>query len=555
MEPATAPADDSLRRLRLFEETGLPNMLGWARVEQVMAVDLSRSPHCRRGWVQQRGEHRVLFADEIDVDYDGFWFAQWPPQMRVAKDAYENVALPVRYARAGRTIRDVPLAERPSDLVVEAIAALRDARSGTPGCLEDHRDWATVTLARAAWLRALGHDKLARALIARALIARPAEWSELQVRRDLAMALILLAHASLQQGMPRSQVRPILERAAAICDGDAGELAARELEMLGADPSVPLEASDPDSLLAWLAEDLVFPMLEYDPSRGRDARGWPPDRGARSPALELVTLGWSALPAIIERDHGDLLMRAGGPLATTASPVPHQTTASVRRSIVSFIALQKFASDETIREWWRVAKPIGEAEALYAVVDREDGWTWRRVERLLVLDGDTALVRLADVLPHAGADPRADIVGAIVEAALPYTGAPGVSPRRGATFERLLTRSARSLALAEVAWAVEGLRRLGRRAWIGPTVERATMALQSVTSTDDRETLQMLVATIARADAHRGAALLRAARHTASAGIEETVLYELCDADENEPTPDCGPPLRRMFDAFARADQ
>ena len=64
-----------------------------------------------------------------------------------------------------------------------------------------------------------------------------------------------------------------------------------------------------------------------------------------------------------------------------------------------------------------------------------------------------------------------------------------------------------------------------------------------------------LLVTIARADARRGAALLRdilARERGEPESVVDEVLFTLCDASEDEPIPDCRPPLRRMFAERAR---
>ncbi|HWB79583.1 MAG TPA: hypothetical protein VG755_31690, partial [Nannocystaceae bacterium] len=99
-----------------------------------------------------------------------------------------------------------------------------------------------------------------------------------------------------------------------------------------------------------------------------------------------------------------------------------------------------------------------------------------------------------------------------------------------------------------------------------PTIRRARRELARawLVYDPDREdepapALHDLLATIVRADAGRGTALLRdALRMHRAVGRElaTDVLVELCEPDDDaRPRPACSPALRRMYEAHAPADE
>jgi hypothetical protein len=481
-------------------------MLGWSRIVQIVGFGLDGTPRCRNAWVRQQGAHRVVIDDELDVDYGGLWFASWPQQMRAPKDAYARIDLPVRQVRSKTMGRPrEPFQEEPSDLLAEATASLRNGKH----CGSDNDGRAAISLLRAAWVRALGHTELAR----RMMIRWNLPWPEQDVRDQLARAMHHFTDEGRRQGMPRAQLRRWLERTAAMCDCRASSHAAEQLALLGDDPSGPIDPSDPQALLAWLADDLVFPLQRYDPDRARYRTGWSPQTMPRSPALELYALGWSALPALVESPAPARLMRLQlGPTRADGNPTV-TTTLDARRSIASLIALRRFADDDEMRAWWAAAEPGGELAAHMAALELDDDFTEQRVRRLLALD-------------HVGALARID--GALA----------GLSPR---------------VRLHVVAAVVE---QLPQRRWVDHAIAAVRAQLDAPGSVLESENVVVdLLVAVARADPRRGAALLREVsrreRTDDRLDVAQYALSELCEPEKDEPMPDCRPQLRRMFDAVS----
>lgn len=547
--PRTIARHEAPELLGLLDGVDLPSPLGWRRVERMVLQDHEGLPRCRYAWVQPGRARPIEIADELDIDWAGTWFATWPMHMRVAHDAYDDVEMPVRVAKAnvlGANRR--PLAERPSDLLLEVTVELDDR----PRCTPLHPHDVTAAFARATWVRALGHDELAARMVER----RPLDWSDELMRTRIADALIDVALDGLRQGMPRARARPLLAHARAICRGRSGDTAAALLAVLGDDPGGVPARDDPDALVAWLAEDLRFPQLRYDPDRLRDEVGWPADQGPRSPAFELIAIGWPALPALLDHGAPEKLLRRGRVVIAPDGTRSLPTTRSFVRRIVSVIAGRPFADDTAMRTWWTHAREHDELTAMIANLRDPDAYLAHSVGRIAAIAPARTIAVIEEVWPTLDERRRAGMMDALARE----------DPHALRGHERLVARALDSTSLAIVAPAAELARKAGMRGWIPPIIRRARRELarqwlryEPDTADDPLPALLELLVTIVRADAHRGTALVRdALRMHRAVGPElaTDVLALLCEPDDAARSrPPCSPALRRMYEAHAPADE
>ncbi|HWB76199.1 MAG TPA: hypothetical protein VG755_14615, partial [Nannocystaceae bacterium] len=403
--PRTIAPHRAPELLDLLDGADLPNPLGWARVERMVLQDHEGLPRCRYAWVQRGRERAIEIGDDLDIDWAGTWFAQWPMHMRVADDAYDHVEMPVRLAKANVLgANRQPLAERPSDLLLEVTAELDDRPRCAP--LQPH-DIASAIM-RATWVRALGHAALA----ARMVDQRPREWSEELMRARIADALVEVAMDGLRQGMPRARARPLLAHARMICRGRSGDTAEALLEVLGDDPIGVPASDDPDALVAWLADDLRFPMLRYDPDRRRDELGWRADQGPRSPAFELIAIGWRALPALL--DAREQLLRQGRVVTAPDGTRSLPTTGTLVRRVVSVIAGRAFADDAAMRTWWAHARAHDELTAMLANLRDPDAHLGHSVARIAALAPARTIAAIEAVWPTLDDRRRAGVMHALL---------------------------------------------------------------------------------------------------------------------------------------------
>lgn len=535
------PADPRLAWLDLFDRAGLPDVRGWQRIEQVFATDSEGRPRCRRGWARDDHGHHIVLTDELDIDWDGRWFAQWPMHMRVAKAAYRDVALPVRAAKATVLGGRQDSSERPSDLVADVTATL----AGRDGCASSSTHSVASVLARASWIRALGHAELAIALL-----ERSPSWKEDWVRDHFATTLLEVALEGLRQGLPRARVRELLARAREVARGERRTHAEQLAALVGDDPLAPAASDDPEALVEWLPDDLLYPLTVYEPQRARDELGWPDDRIPRSPALELVVLGWAALPALLDRELPPRLMRSAGYGVAPDGTLQTATTSAVIRRVASSIALVPFEDDAAMRRWWAAARPRTELAMRGDQLRSNDAYLGLVAVRILELDPVHGVDRIVGAWPELDDARRGELVAAVVEAAWPS----GSRRRRLdadaiAELDALAKVAKRSRAIEVLAPGAELARRLGQRDWISHAIARARIELVRA-ETDDEHAIAVieLVATIARADPRRGATLLREGLR-GSLLARELAASALGLVCEEAPTPECAPPLRRIYAA------
>ncbi len=525
--PSPSGPDDGHREmLRLVADAGLPSTLGLQRIEQDLGIDMLGRRHCRRAWVLPSGERRVLMFDDLHFDHGGLFFAQWPLQMRQPADVYAEVFLPVRASRGKVLGSDEVLGERPTDLMVEVMTELADG----PACLDPAINSEVSSVARAAWVRALGHEQLALDLVGR---SRAAAMGMARVRGALAHALHRIATDGLAQGMPRALARSWLERAQRIMPEHASSASA--LRDLGEDPREPLVVNDPRSLVAWLGEELTFPLREYDPHFARHRPGWANDMQPRSPSLDLVTLGWAALPALIERTAPVVSLRNGSPKLAD--------TAELARTLAGFIARRKFSTDVQMRAWWMRAKSLGEFGSLAADLEELDrqGSFVARVGRLIEIDAPAGLGLVLGAWDTIEAPIRAAILSSAVDMRLASNRA--ARPQ----LMRLLARSSRSESLEEAATAFAFLARVGESGWVRAASQRARIELAAPTEASFEHLVQLLVA-IVEHDPARGAKLLHAAARGPTPDIAREVAQDVCFDESESPKLVCPRPIARMLD-------
>jgi hypothetical protein len=545
--PAAPPSNERLELLSWVEGLGLPSVLGWTRVERVTSVDHEGRPVCRRGWVQERGAHRIFFDDWIDIDYDGFWFAQWPAHMRVSVDEYAKLRNRLhRKSRHGR--RDEFLAERPSDLLAEVTRSLQ----GTERCGDPPRDAMIPALTRASWVRAHGHEELARKLVDR---WHPA-WDVEDMRDLIADRLLDLAIEGLRQGMPRARVRPLLETVRSSCACKTSEHAAVLLAHLGDDPSEPIDPDDPATFVPWIADDLVFPSSVHRAMRRREEVGWGPEVGPRSPALELVRMEWSALPTLLDRPWPDRLMRTNTGRIDSDGRMPLRTTNIALREIVSLIARRRFDDDAEMRAWWERAQVRGETASLESNLVESEYYLQESTERLIELDPGGVVASLQALWPRLDEGGRVVVVQTIVDAVTdedePF------DPARITGLRELLHTAVRERSPAMIAAAGEGLLHLGDRTWTKPASRRVRAAMRELElaegdDDDDDFDVYLALVAIAEADPRRGVGLLREARRQGGTVRRElvlSVLEALCEPSDDEPVQHCHGAVREMYAAL-----
>jgi hypothetical protein len=548
VETPRAPAsNERLELLSWFDGLGLPSVLGWTRVEQVTRIDEDGRHVCRRGWVLERDGHRIWFDDSIDIDYDGFWFAQWPAHMRVPADAYAKQRR--RLHRDSRVVRRAEfLAERPSDLLAEVTRSLQ----GTARCGDPSRDAIVPAITRASWVRALGHEALARKLVDRWHVA----WDVEYMRGLIADALLHVAIDALRQGMPRAQVRPLLEAVRSSCTCRTSEYASGILEYLGDDPTAPIDPDDPATLVPWIADDLVFPSSVYLARRTRDELGWGPQVGPRSPALELVMMEWTALPILLERSWPEQLMRTNTGRVDYEGRMPLRTTTSAIREIVSLIARRRFESDEDMHAWWKRAKVQGEVASLSANLVESEYYLQESVARLLEVDPARVIERLEALWPRLDAGRRFAVVQTLVGAITDEDERVDAVRIRG--LRQLLLAAVREPSPAMIAAAGEGLSHLGERTWTKTASQHLRAAVRELEpaengNDDDGLDAYLALVAIAEADPRRAVGLLREARRQGGAVRHELVrgvLETLCEPEDDAPAQHCHVELRRMYAAL-----
>jgi hypothetical protein len=508
--------------LDLFESAGLPDIRGWTRIERARTD--GRTRHCDRAWVQPAGARRLAFTDDLRFDYGGTWFAQWPAHARVRVGAYDLVSPPKRRASV-RMNRDEVIAERPGNLLVEAIA---EAEGKPQECSDTERP-IVASVARASWVRALGHRDLAHSMVE----AWPSEWTEDGLRAALAQTLIETSDSALRQSAPRSLVRPWLSWAAAQGRGPAAAGAKRALELLGDDtPPLPAAAAA-DALVTALADDQLYPDRAWWPRPRREALGWRSDEIPRSPALELLRMGWPALPALIERAPADRLMRDG--LRVTDDGVVHIALASdLRREIIGGIAERRFDDDAAIAAWWAIARERGELETMVDNLAHDHANVRGSVARLVALDPQHAAARLSSAWDRLSESQKASVVTALVETLWGDPDEPAaVHSLPG--LDRFVRRAFASRTFAVAAPAAEASRRLGHRGWMHRATQLAAARLAAI-SDDDDPALEGLCHTVSLVDPTRLVTVLVEAHASERAATREAAAalwWRFCGPDDS----------------------
>lgn len=531
-EPAAVSEDPTTAAFRLFAESGLPQVQGLQRIEQDLGVGSNAQRRCRQAWVISTGEFRVLLFDDLRFDYDGQFLARWSTTMRVPAGSYQHAPDGAKRpnSRAARTSLpataepETVLGERPVDLVAEALSS----RGRADRCHDPTSQEALARFARVAWLDALGHPELARQLAVE-VHGLP---SLIHLRTQLREALTEIADDGLAQGMPRLLAREWLQRARRI--DPSFDPHGRERSLVGNDPASTLQPNDPESLVAWLGEELTFPNRGFENGRA----GWSDGSEPRSPAFDLIALGWSALPALVELAGPELRLRLPRRLREVRRLA---TTGDLALEVAERIARRAFASRSQLQAWWSRVGSLDEFDALAADF-HEASFARPRVSRMAALDADKTLALAVALWASLEDSARLAILTAVTQVFAPEPVATAASHSRADALhsdderERLVELfdlAAKDPALEVAVAGFEGHRRLSpTHAWVRRAMRRAIAALADPTAGD--ASLCALLVTIARADPNRGAHLLglgSGARRSGARQTTERALYEICDRD------------------------
>ncbi|MFO0636675.1 MAG: hypothetical protein U0168_27905 [Nannocystaceae bacterium] len=527
--PGVAPPPDP--RIALLHElrgVGLPDPLGWSRF--VRNDPATFGERCDHFWQRPFGGHRVRLHDDLRVDYDGEWFAQWPAAMRVPAGSYDHVEL--LWSRPPAPLQQPQLpAALPADVLAEARDVVHMRRS-CPGDRPLRTELGAVALA--SWISAMGHDGLAAELVAR----WPPVWDPTRLRPSIAQALARSAAHSFAQGMPRALVRGVLDRADALCDCGGSPAVQQVRDGLGDEPARTYDPRDPESMLAWLADDLV--LFAQTPAA---QLGWAESTAPRSPGLELVAMGWPALPALVAHLHDPRRMRANG----------QRRVGQVALAIVAEIARRPLGSVAAAQMWWAQWRGRSEFDAMLANLD--GAWpTAPSVARLLALDPAHAVPRLMAAWPELSAQARRGLVLAHARIARD-------DPSLAAALEALLLRALDDDAIETVALAA-GLADAGEtmrgcapqsiaRPWVRQLHDRRMRATPPPTPRTTTP-LAVLLAAIATADGNAAVPLLREGmrrERAAPQGVVARALAQLCgdaDDDADDDAPSCDRRLQAL---------
>lgn len=507
--------------LDLFEAAGMPDVRGWVRVER--AFSGRGRPNCHRAWVQRVGSRSIALTDDLRIEYGGSWFARWPASWRVDVGAH-GLVRPTKVNASDRVATEDVIAMRPGNLLMEAVA---EATGRPDRCIEPHGS-IVAGVARASWVRALGHRELARAMVA----AWPLDWSEHELRTALTRVLIVTSDSALRQGAPRSLVRPWLSWAASEGRGPAAAGAKRVLELLGDDlPPLPIDI-DAAGLVAALPDDMRYPDPDWRPRRHRPALGWPANQLPRSPAFELLHEGWQALPALVESPPADRLMR-GGIVLLDDDEVRIARASALRIEVIEGIAARAFTDDAEIEAWWEVARERGELDTMIDNLSHPVANVDASVARLVEHHPAHAAARLSSAWDHLSEARQASVMTALVELLWGWPDEPAAVHNLPG-LDRLVRRAFASRAFAVAAPAAEASRRLGHRGWV-PRATRLVAARLAEISDEGDEVVDRLCHSLALAAPARLAAALAQAHASPRPATREAaskLWWSLCSADD-----------------------
>lgn len=513
--------------LDLFEAAGMPDVRGWVRVEQ--SLSRRRGRNCHRAWVQRDGARSIALTDDLRIEYGGSWFARWPASWRVEVGAY-GLVRPTKFHASERVDPNEVIVLRPGNLLTEALA---EAAGRPDHCIEPHGS-IVASVARASWVRALGHRELAQAMVA----AWPIDWSEDELRTALTRVLIVTSDSALRQGAPRSIARPWLSWAASEGRGPAAAGAKRALELLGDDlPPLPADI-DAAALVAALPDDLLYPDHDWQPRRHREKLGWPPNQLPRSPAFELLRKGWQALPALVESPPEDRLMR-GGILLLDDDEVRIARASALRRNLIEGIAAREFTDDADIEAWWKVARERGELDMMIDNLSHPVANVYASVARLVEHHPAHAAARLSSAWDHLSEARQALVMTVLVDLLWVYPDEP-TTVHNLPGLDRLVRRAFASRAFAVAAPAAEASRRLGHRGWVRRATRLVAARLAEISDEGD-EAVDRLCDSLALAAPARLAAALAEAHASPRPATREAaskLWWRSCSGDADDEADD-----------------